>query len=115
MKDIQDDHIAYDIGFETVKKYREILEKAKTVFWNGPMGKFECEQFECGTKLMGVFLSTFKDEGKKVIVGGGDTVAVIRKFEIPFDDFEFVSTGGGATLKFLAGEKLPGVEALTNK
>jgi len=107
--------IGYDIGFNTVKKFRDVLKEAKTIFWNGPMGMFECEEFECGTKLLAVFLSVLKDEGKKVIVGGGDTVAAIRKFDIDTNDFHFVSTGGGATLEFLAGKSLPGIDILTNK
>lgn len=113
--DLGSEYVGYDIGFNTVKEYRDILKGAKMIFWNGPMGMFECEPFECGTKLLAVFLSSLKDEGIKVIVGGGDTVAAIRKFDIPIEDFEFVSTGGGATLEFLAGKDLPGVGILTDK
>ncbi|MEO0139151.1 MAG: phosphoglycerate kinase [candidate division WOR-3 bacterium] len=115
VKDLGSDYVGYDIGFETVKRYRDILKGAKMIFWNGPMGMYECEPFECGTKLLAVFLSCLKDEGIKVIVGGGDTVAAIRKFDIPIEDFEFVSTGGGATLEFLAGKDLPGIKILTDK
>ncbi len=107
--------IGYDIGFNTVKRFRDVLKEAKTIFWNGPLGMFECEQFECGTKLLAVFLSVLKDEGKKVIVGGGDTVAAIRRFDIDLKDFHFVSTGGGATLEFLAGKSLPGIDILSDK
>jgi len=115
VKDLGGEYVGYDIGFETVKRYRDILKGAKMVFWNGPMGMFECEHFECGTKLLAVFLSAQKEEGIKVIVGGGDTVSAINKFDISLEDYEFVSTGGGATLEFLADRELPGVKILTEK
>ncbi len=114
-EDIPDDLVGYDIGWETVKRYREGLKKAQMVFWNGPMGMFECEDFECGTKLLAIFLSSLKDDGKKVVVGGGDTVAAISRFHIPYEDFHFVSTGGGAALEFLAGKELPGIAIITRK
>jgi phosphoglycerate kinase len=115
VKELGEEYVGYDIGFETVKRYRDILKGAKMIFWNGPLGMFECEHFECGTKLLAVFLSAQKDEGIKVIVGGGDTVSAIEKFDISLNDYEFVSTGGGATLEFLAGKELPGVKILTEK
>ncbi|MFZ8825240.1 MAG: phosphoglycerate kinase [Candidatus Caldipriscus sp.] len=115
VKELGEEYVGYDIGFETVKRYRDILKGAKMIFWNGPLGMFECEHFECGTKLLAVFLSAQKDEGIKVIVGGGDTVSAIEKFDISLNDYEFVSTGGGVTLEFLAGKELPGVKILTEK
>ncbi len=114
-EDIPEGFIGYDIGWETVKSYREELKKAEMVFWNGPLGYYECEDFECGTKLLAIFLSAFKEDGKKVVVGGGDTVAAISRFHIPYEDYHFVSTGGGAALEFLAGESLPGIEIITKK
>ncbi len=113
--DLGEEYVGYDIGFETVKRYRDILKGAKMVFWNGPLGMFECEHFECGTKLLAVFLSVQRDEGIKVIVGGGDTVSAIERFDISLNDYEFVSTGGGATLEFLASRELPGVKILSEK
>ena len=114
-EDIPDGLIGYDIGWETVKRYRDGLKGANMVFWNGPLGYHECEDFECGTKLLAIFLSAFKEEGKKVVVGGGDTVAAISAFHIPYEDFHFVSTGGGAALEFLSGKDLPGIEIITKK
>ncbi len=113
--DIPDNLVGYDIGWNTIKAYRDGLKGAQMVFWNGPMGMFECEDFECGTKLLAIFLSSFKEDGKKVIVGGGDTVAAVSRFHIPYGDFHFVSTGGGAALEFLAGEELPGISIITKK
>ena len=114
-ENVPDGLIGYDIGWKTIKRYRDGLKGAQMVFWNGPMGMFECEDFECGTKLLAIFLSSFKDDGKKVIVGGGDTVAAVSRFHIPYEDFHFVSTGGGAALEFLAGEELPGISIITKK
>ena len=114
-ENVPDGLIGYDIGWKTIKRYRDGLKGAQMVFWNGPMGMFECEDFECGTKLLAIFLSSFKDDGKKVIVGGGDTVAAVSRFHIPYEDFHFVSTGGGAALEFLAGKELPGISIITKK
>ncbi len=114
-ENVPDGLIGYDIGWKTIKRYRDGLKGAQMVFWNGPMGMFECEDFECGTKLLAIFLSSFRDDGKKVIVGGGDTVAAVSRFHIPYEDFHFVSTGGGAALEFLAGKELPGISIITKK
>jgi len=114
-ENIPDGLIGYDIGWETIKTYRDILKRARMVFWNGPLGLFECEDFECGTKLLAIFLTGFKEDGKKVVVGGGDTVAALSKFRIPYEEFHFVSTGGGAALEFLAGRTLPGIDIITKK
>ncbi|NPB03795.1 MAG: phosphoglycerate kinase [Thermotogae bacterium] len=112
---IEDGWIGYDIGWNTIKTWKDALKEANMVFWNGPVGYYECEDFECGTKLLAILLSGFKDDGKKVVVGGGDTVAALSRFSIPYEDFHFVSTGGGAALDFLAGKHLPGLEIITKK
>lgn len=97
-----------DIGPESIDNFSEILKNAKTIIWNGPMGLFENDKFATGTKAVAQVIansSAFK------LIGGGDTITAIDKFGLS-GRFDFVSTGGGAMLAFLAGEKLPGLEAL---
>ena len=105
---IPDGWMGLDIGHETIKNYREILKTAKTVVWNGPMGCFEFEKFANGTKEIAKFLSTLK---ATTIVGGGDSAAAVEKFGYA-SKLSHVSTGGGASLEFFEGRKLPGIEAL---
>ena len=95
-----------DIGQATVKKYKEILKKAKTVFWNGPLGMYEEEEYIYGTKQI---LRFIKKEVKMVILGGGDVVAASNLLNYT-KDIEFASTGGGATLKYIEDYKQPGLE-----
>jgi phosphoglycerate kinase len=95
-----------DIGQATVKKYKEILKKAKTVFWNGPLGMYEEEEYIYGTKQI---LRFIKKEVKMVILGGGDVVSASNLLNYT-KDIEFASTGGGATLKYIENHKQPGLE-----
>ena len=97
-----------DIGPQTIRLFREKILQAKTVFWNGPLGKFEEEEFSKGTKSIAEAIIESKAFS---IVGGGETVEAINKFGLG-DQFNHLSTGGGAMLAFLAGEMLPGLEAL---
>lgn len=99
--------IGLDIGPKTIEKYKEILKDAKTIVWNGPLGKFEWKNFSKGTNEIAKFLATLN---ATIIIGGGDTENAISKLGIA-EKF-FVSTGGGATLEFLEGIKLPGIQAL---
>ena len=92
--------------------YEEELSKAKTVIWNGPVGLFEFDQFAIGTNSIAEFLGNMKDV--TTIIGGGDSAAAIEKLGIE-DKFTHISTGGGASLEFLEGKKLPGVECLLDK
>lgn len=96
-----------DIGPETAEEWAEIIERAKMVIWNGPMGYFEHKDFEEGTEIIAEAVSKVE----RSIVGGGDTIVAVDKFGL-LDKYGFVSTGGGAMLEFLAGNKLPGLEAL---
>ncbi|PIP26838.1 MAG: hypothetical protein CO140_00635 [Candidatus Moranbacteria bacterium CG_4_9_14_3_um_filter_40_7] len=98
----------WDIGPETIKKFHAIILKAKTIVWNGPLGKFEEEKYSHGT--MDIFRSLLQTEAYKV-VGGGETLEILEKNQA-FDKFDFVSTGGGAMLEYLSGGEMPGIEVL---
>ena len=107
-------HAGMDIGIESVRYFADALRDAKTIIWNGPMGVFEEKPFDEGTIGIAHAVAEAADRGATVIVGGGDSVAAITRAGVA-DRITHISTGGGATLEFLAGEGLPGVEALTNK
>jgi phosphoglycerate kinase len=109
--DIPSDRMGLDIGKETVSKYKELIEESKTLLWNGPMGVFEMDNFAIGTIGVAEALATATSKGANTIVGGGDSVAAIRKLGFE-DKVSHISTGGGASLEFLEGKKLPGIEAL---
>lgn len=98
-----------DIGARTSEQYGGILQTAKTIIWNGPVGKFEEPPFDAGTRMIAEAIAKNKQANR--IIGGGDTLAAIDEFGLT-DEVGYVSTGGGAMLDFLAGEKLPGLEAL---
>jgi phosphoglycerate kinase len=106
---IESDGVVLDIGPKSAAAFAQLARSAKRVVWNGPMGKFEDDRFEAGTRVLAEALA---ENGKAVVVGGGDTVAALGKFGIPLETFGFVSTGGGAMLAFLAGEQLPGLKVL---
>lgn len=105
---IPDSFIGLDIGPKSIEKFKELLKNAKTVFWNGPLGYVEDERFINGTLSIARFLTTMK---AKVIVGGGDTIWFLKQQGL-IGKYSFTSTGGGASLAFLAGEQLPGLKAL---
>ncbi len=105
------DHLGVDIGPRTMELYLNEIARAKTVLWNGPMGVFEIQPFAQGTLAVAKALASF---GGTSIVGGGDSIAALAAAGVE-SKITHVSTGGGASLEFLAGKKLPGVEALTDK
>jgi phosphoglycerate kinase len=105
-----DKHIV-DIGTLTITKFTKALEKCRTVFWNGPMGIYEIPQFSEGTKTIARIIASLHGT---TIIGGGSTSEIVTEMKLG-DKMTFVSTGGGASLKFLSGETLPGVEALLDK
>ncbi len=107
--EMPDDMMGLDIGPETSRLYCEAIASAKTVFWNGPMGVFEMPSFEAGTRDLS--LAVAANEEASTIIGGGDSVAAVNKFNLA-DKMTFISTGGGASMELVQGEKLPGVEAL---
>lgn len=108
---IPDGKIAVDIGPKTVAFFEGKLKTAKTVVWNGPMGIFEMAPFSKGTEAIAKFLA---GSGAVTIIGGGDSAAAVGKFKLQ-DKMTHISTGGGASLEFLEGKKLPGIEALSEK
>ena len=101
----------FDIGEQTIKEYEEELKKAKTVVWNGPLGVFEFDQFAIGTNEIAKTLASIN---ATTIIGGGDSAAAVKKAGLQ-DKMTHISTGGGASLEFLEGKKLPGIECLQDK
>jgi phosphoglycerate kinase len=107
-------HAGMDIGVETVAHFSNALRDARTIIWNGPMGVFEEPPFNEGTIGIARAVAEAADRGAIVIVGGGDSVAAVTQAGVA-DRITHISTGGGATLEFLAGKELPGVAALNDK
>ena len=107
-------HAGMDIGVETVQHFRNAIQDARTIIWNGPMGVFEEPPFNEGTIGVAHAVAEAADRGAIVIVGGGDSVAAVNEAGVA-DRITHISTGGGATLEFLSGKELPGVSALNDK
>ncbi len=110
--EIPDDWMGLDIGKKACKAYAEIIEQSKVIIWNGPMGVFEMSKFQKGTKNIALSVGAATDNGAFSLVGGGDSVAAVKKFKLE-DQISFVSTGGGAMLEFFEGKELPGIKALS--
>ena len=110
---IPDGKIGVDIGPTTVKMLATLLQKAKTIVWNGPMGIFEMAPFAAGTLGVAKALAEATEHGATTIVGGGDSVAAVKQAGLA-DKLTHISTGGGASLEFLEGKTLPGIAALPN-
>ena len=110
--EIPDDWEGFDIGPETIKIYTEELKNAKTVLWNGPVGLFEFDQFAIGTNAIANCLANLTD--CTTIIGGGDSAAAVTKAGLA-DKMSHISTGGGASLEFIEGKKLPGIECIQDK
>lgn len=108
--------LGLDIGPESAQTFASYIAQAKTVFWNGPMGVFEFEAFSAGTKTVAAaMVAATKDNDALTVVGGGDSAAAVRQLGFSDDQFSHISTGGGASLEYLEGKTLPGVDALEAK
>lgn len=100
-----------DIGPKAIEQFKAVILKSKTILWNGPMGVFEMEKFQAGTKAVAEAVKEATDKGAYTLVGGGDSVAAVNKFGFA-NDVSYVSTGGGALLEFFEGKTLPGIAAI---
>ncbi len=109
---IPEDKMGLDIGPESVKRFTALLSNAKTVFWNGPMGVFEFPAYAAGTKGVAEAVIGATSKGAFSVVGGGDSAAAVRQLGLPDDGFSHISTGGGASLEYLEGKTLPGIDVL---
>ena len=113
LNDIADDDLILDIGPETIKKIKKIIETSQTILWNGPAGYFENPNFAEGSyEIANAIVKKNKENSIYSVVGGGDTIALINQINA-IQDFNFVSTAGGAFLEYLEGKELPGIKALS--
>lgn len=109
--EIQDNWMGLDIGPETVELFSQVVAESKTILWNGPMGVFEMESFEKGTRAIAEAVVKATENGAFSLIGGGDSAAAVAKFGLE-DEVSYVSTGGGALLEYMEGKELPGVKAI---
>ena len=113
LNNIADDDLILDIGPETIKKIKKIIETSQTILWNGPAGYFENPNFAEGSyEIANAIVKKNKENSIYSVVGGGDTIALINQINA-IQDFNFVSTAGGAFLEYLEGKELPGIKALS--
>ncbi|RYY48775.1 MAG: phosphoglycerate kinase [Chitinophagaceae bacterium] len=108
---IPDGWMGLDIGGKAIGIFSEVIKKSKTILWNGPMGVFEMEKFQEGTKSIALAIASATEAGAFSLVGGGDSVAAVNKFNLA-DKVSYVSTGGGALLEYFEGKELPGIAAI---
>ncbi len=111
--DLPDGWMGLDIGPRSVETYCKHIAQARSIFWNGPMGVFELPSFAVGTRAVGEAVAQATDDGARSVVGGGDSVAAVNQMDLGAR-ISHISTGGGASLEFMGGRELPGVEALSD-
>jgi len=111
VSEVAEDDMIFDIGPQTAKRFAQMMHDAGTVVWNGPVGVFEFDQFGEGTRVLGEAIAESKAFS---IVGGGDTLAAVDKYNIA-EKMSYISTGGGAFLEFLEGKTLPAVATLQQR
>jgi phosphoglycerate kinase len=109
--EIKPEWMGLDIGNESISNFSEIIENSETILWNGPMGVFEMENFSYGTKKIADAIVSATEKGAFSLIGGGDSVAAINKYNLA-DKVSYVSTGGGALLEYIEGKELPGIKAI---
>ncbi len=110
---IKDGWMGLDIGPDSIATFTKVIEESKTILWNGPMGVFEMEKFEAGTKAIAEAVVKATENGAFSLIGGGDSAAAVAKFGMT-DEVSYVSTGGGALLEYMEGKELPGVKAIND-
>lgn len=108
---VPDGWMGLDIGSKTIDKFSEIIKNSKTIIWNGPMGVFEMSSFQNGTESIAKIIAETTEKGAFSLIGGGDSVAAINKYNLK-DKVSYVSTGGGAMLEYIEGKELPGIKAI---
>ena len=111
IENIPNGFMGLDIGEKSIAHFSEIIKNSKTIMWNGPMGVFEMPNFSNGTKMIANTICNATENGAYSLVGGGDSIAAIKQFDLA-DKISYISTGGGAMLAFLEGKTLPGIEAI---
>ena len=109
--DIPDPWMGLDIGPISCQKFQHVIENSATILWNGPMGVFEMNNFEAGTKFIAHAVAKATENGAYSLIGGGDSVAAINKYNLA-EKVSYVSTGGGAMLEYIEGKELPGIKAI---
>lgn len=109
--EVPDGWMGLDIGPDTIQRYKEVISGAKTLLWNGPMGVFEMDKFQNGTREIALAVAEATAHGAFSLVGGGDSVAAVNKYDLK-EKVSFVSTGGGAMLEYMEGKELPGIKAI---
>jgi phosphoglycerate kinase len=110
---IPDKWMGLDVGQRSIRRFAEIVNKSETILWNGPLGVFEFEKFKQGTKSMAISVASATIRGAFSLIGGGDSVAAINRYNLA-DQVSYVSTGGGAMLEYLEGKELPAIKALND-